>query len=71
MKNIFTTHPAAVGETYFEHLRVAVGFGARLFVAGIACCIHALLPWLFVSTGSRAVVKLHKSMVLSRVRNEH
>jgi hypothetical protein len=70
MKNLFTSHPASVGETYFEHLRVAAVFGVRLFIAGIACCIHAVLPWLFVTTGSRAVTRLHASMVLSRVRNE-
>ncbi|MFM0154101.1 DUF6356 family protein [Paraburkholderia sediminicola] len=70
MKNLFTTHPASVGETYLEHLLVAAAFGARLFIAGIACCVHAVLPWLFVTTGSRAVMRLHDSMVRSRVRNE-
>lgn len=64
----FTEHPASVGETYFEHLCRAAGFAFSMLVAGIACLIHALLPFLFVTTGSRTVTKLHDRMVQNRRR---
>src|SRR3546814_11325519 len=36
--------------------------------ASLACLIHALLPFLFVRTGSRAITELHDRMVVSRQR---
>lgn len=66
----FTAHPASVGETYGEHLAVAGGFGGRLMLAGLACLIHGLFPFLFVKTGSRAVAELHQRMVTGRTRPE-
>ncbi len=55
----FTRHPAAVGETYGEHLAFATGVGGRLIVAGAACLLHGVFPFLFERTGSRAIVDLH------------
>ena len=63
---LFTEHPASVGETYFEHLRAASGFSLRLIVAGLACFIHGLLPFLFVSTGKKTLIELHDIMVVNR-----
>jgi hypothetical protein len=65
----FTEHPASVGETYLEHLSMASGFGWRMVLAGCACCIHGLLPFLFTTTGSRAVTELHQRMVSQRHRD--
>jgi hypothetical protein len=62
----FTEHPASVGESYTEHLFRAVYFGARMVFAGIACLIHAVLPFLFVHTGSRAIAELNDRMVNNR-----
>jgi hypothetical protein len=62
----FTEHPASVGESYSRHCVCAFGFGARMVVAGIACMIHALLPFLFVRTGSRAIAELNERMIASR-----
>ena len=47
-----------VDETYFEHLRFALGFSLRLFGAGSAALIHALVPCLFEKTASRIVARL-------------
>jgi hypothetical protein len=58
----FTRHPAAVGESYGEHLAFATGFGGRMVLAGLACILHGFLPFLFVRTGSRAVLELHDRM---------
>jgi hypothetical protein len=64
----FTEHPAAVGETYVEHLGVASGFGARMILGGLACLVHGVLPFLFTTTGSRTITALHERMVISRRR---
>jgi len=68
LRRLFTEHPASVGETYGEHLRAAAGFALTLLRAGCACLLHALLPFLFVHTGSRAVERLHDRMVVNRSR---
>lgn len=64
--NLFTQHPAEVGETYWQHQRVALGFAAALFTAGCAALVHAFLPFLFVKTGSEAIARLHDRMVVNR-----
>ena len=66
--NLFTDHPASVGETYGEHLAVAGGFGLRMILGGIACLLHGLLPFLFTRTGSSTIALLHERMVISRRR---
>ena len=68
MKNLFTEHPTTVGESYFEHLFAAAHFSASLLLAGIVCLVHALLPFLFVKTGSQLVSQLYQRMVTQRDR---
>ena len=68
MRRLFTEHPASVGETYGEHLRMAAGFSLRMVWGGIACLVHALLPFLFVKTGSAIITDLHGRMVTHRDR---
>ncbi len=58
MANPFTDHPNAVGETYLQHSRVAGTVGFRMIGAGLACLVHAALPFLFVTTGSRTILAL-------------
>lgn len=58
MKNIFTEHPKSVGETYFEHFKMAFSFGFNMLVGGIACMIHAFLPNLFEKTGSNILLNV-------------
>lgn len=70
LSELFSRHPASVGETYTEHMQVAAGFGFRLFLASMACFVHALLPFLFERTGSTAIQSLHGSMVISRLRRD-
>jgi hypothetical protein len=66
--NLFTDHPASVGETYGEHLAAAGGFGLRMILGGMACLLHGLLPFLFTRTGSSTIALLHDRMVISRRR---
>jgi hypothetical protein len=65
---LFMEHPASVGETYFQHLAHASGFAFWMVAGGIACFIHALLPFLCVTTGSGIIRRLHDRMVVNRVR---
>ena len=58
MSNPFTAHPHALGETYLQHSCVASSVGLKLIVAGLACLVHAALPFLFVTTGSRTILGL-------------
>ncbi len=69
MKRLFTDHPASVGESYLEHMGQAGSFSLRLFLASLACLVHALLPFLFVKTGSRLITELHDRMVTNRNRH--
>lgn len=60
--SLFTDHPASVNETYTEHAGFAFGFGVRMIVGGLACCLHGLFPFLFERTGSRIIVELHQHL---------
>ena len=55
-----------MGETYWEHFRHALWFASRLFVAFGACLIHAIVPFLFTSTGSTMITNLYSRMVQNR-----
>jgi uncharacterized protein DUF6356 len=63
---LFVDHPRSVGESYLEHQRHAFGFGISLVAAGLACLVHAVVPGLFVRTGSQAITRLHDRMVVNR-----
>ncbi len=66
--NFFTRHLESVEETYVEHFGHALSFAATLAVAAAVCLVHALLPFLFESTGSRLIHRLHDRMVVNRKR---
>lgn len=66
---LFTDHPESVGESYTEHMATASGFGMRMILAGLACMVHAFLPFLFVRTGSQQISGLYDRMVANRRRN--
>jgi hypothetical protein len=68
MPNVFTQHPHAVGESYTTHAAHAARFGVTLILAGAACLVHALLPFLFAHTASRCVRDLHASMTQRTAR---
>ncbi|MEM7493423.1 MAG: DUF6356 family protein [Pseudomonadota bacterium] len=62
----FTEHPQTVGETYFEHMATAFGFGWRMVSGGLACIIHGIFPFICVKTGSSCISELHHRMVTHR-----
>jgi len=62
LKSLFTSHPDAVGESYGEHFGVAMSYSGKLFAASCAAFVHALLPFLFVTTASSAIKKMYANM---------
>ncbi len=58
----FTDHPAQVGETYAQHMGVALSFSGTLFWAASAALIHAVVPALCEKTASNAIKRLHAQM---------
>jgi hypothetical protein len=70
MELSFTKHPNDVGETYGEHFMVASSFGTAMILGGLACLVHGVLPFLFTSTGSQTIKRLHERMVVARRRKE-
>ena len=65
----FSDHPASVGESYSEHFVTAGGFGWALLKASLACFVHAVLPFAFEKTGSKAITELLARMVSNRARH--
>lgn len=66
LKRLFIAHPRSVGETYGEHFRTAGGVGVTMIAGGLACLAHAVVPSLFVTTGSRTIARLSRRLVKTR-----
>ena len=65
--SFLTDHLDEVGESYWEHMLKATGFAMAMLAGGVACLVHALLPFLFVRTGSTRIRHLHEVMVEHRL----
>ena len=61
-------HLRDAGEGYVEHLRFATKVGAVAVGGGLACFAHALVPAIFPSTGSRAILRLNE-LLANRARS--
>lgn len=59
INRVFLSHPRTVDETYLEHAAFAGGFALRLFLAGGAALIHAVIPCLFEKTASRMIAQMY------------
>ena len=66
IRKLFRDHPASVGESYPEHFGVASRFGVRMIAGGLGALVHAVVPALCRTTGSRTVAALHAEMVAKR-----
>ena len=62
MYNPFTKHPHSVGETYFEHMKKALKYFAILYILSMIVMIHAFYPFLFTTTASDEIERLHKEL---------
>ena len=63
IRRLFLDHPESVGESFTEHFGVASSFGLTMIAAGCASLVHAFVPALFKTTGSRTVARLHQRIV--------
>ncbi len=62
ISKIFTSHPASVGETYWQHFTFAIKIFISLAKAAFACLIHAVIPSLFENTTSSEIRNLHDGL---------
>jgi len=63
---LFTDHPASVGESYFQHMTFAARFGVTMIGGGLACLVHAVLPFACVTRGSETVAQLNQTLDRAR-----
>ena len=68
IKKLFLDHPASVGEGYGEHARFAACFGWKMFLGSLACFLHALVPALCETTGSRTTQELYDRLTEARAK---
>lgn len=68
---LFLAHPRSVNESYGEHFAVAGRFGVTMLLAGLAALVHAVVPALFVRTGSTAIKRLYGDMTQRQPRLAH
>lgn len=60
VRRAFTEHPAAAGESYWQHLWFTLSMGARLMFAGFVILLHGLFPFMLTYTGSNQLKKCNK-----------
>ena len=53
--NPFTHHPHSTGESYFQHMRVAIGFARQTIGAGLCALVHAIFPMFHQTTASERI----------------
>ena len=56
---VFLSHPRQVNESYGEHAVFAGSFALRLFLAGGAALVHAVIPCLFEKTASKMIAQMY------------
>jgi len=66
LHNIFTRHPKGMGETYLQHMMIAMSFAAQLFYAGGFLAMHAVFPFLFKTVASDKITELAAFMNVRR-----
>ena len=62
MANIFTKHPKEVGETYFQHLWVALKYSFKLLLLFIISFIHSIFPFIFKTTVSAKIIEMAEQL---------
>jgi len=62
MANIFNKHPKEVGETYFQHLWVALKYSFKLLLLFIISFIHSIFPFIFKTTVSAKIIEMAEEL---------
>jgi hypothetical protein len=58
-RRLFLSHPASVGESYFQHQRIALSFALPLLGASLAAFLHALVPAVCERTAGNTIRELY------------
>jgi hypothetical protein len=66
MDNPFTKHPHSIGETYFEHMKLALNSAIKIQLIAFIILSHAIFPFLFEHTASDKILKMNKELQLRR-----
>ncbi len=66
LSEMFTRHPASLGESYAEHFGVAAWFGAIMVWGGLKTILHAIFPTWCETSGSDTIRALHQALVKKR-----
>ncbi len=59
---LFTEHPNSVNETYLQHMCCALGFHYTLLKLSLCALVHAIFPFLCVTTASDGIKTLNDCM---------
>lgn len=62
LRQLFTEHPASVGESYWQHAARAAGFAGRMLAAAALCLVHAAVPGCCQRSASRRIAVLARLM---------
>ena len=62
MANIFTKHPKEAGESYLQHLLVALKYSFTLFLLFLIAFIHSIFPFIFKNTTSTKIIKMGEDL---------
>lgn len=57
---LFTEHPSSLNETYLEHMAAALKISSMMLLAGFACLIHSVFPFIFTNFANDTVQRLHQ-----------
>lgn len=67
-ERFFLGHPRTVGESYGQHFLMALQFALAMLAGACVLLVHAMIPGLFVRSGSQIIEKLYDRMILNRSR---
>jgi uncharacterized protein DUF6356 len=62
IRRLFLSHPKEVGESYWQHQRVALSFAFPLLAAGLAALTHAFIPGICQTRAGDAIRRLHQRL---------
>ena len=65
--NFLTTHMVAIDKTHGQNFLNAGYYFVMLLTAAICTLIHTIFPFLFESTSSRIILKLHGKMTAQKL----
>ncbi len=65
--NFLTTHMVAIDTTHGQNFLNAGYYFVMLLTAAICTLIHTIFPFLFESTSSRIILKLHGKMTARKL----